>query len=60
MVGNNIKIEAELFAIGDEQKMQGKKDLENFVLSHSLKSLSELLENTRKMGSTSKKVFYSK
>ena len=32
MVNNNIKSETELFAIADEQKNAGKKDLANFVL----------------------------
>ena len=46
MVENNIKSETELFAIADEQKT---------------KAISDLLENTRKMGgSTSKNVYCSK
>ena len=57
MVENDIKSEAELFAIADEQKKAGKKDLANFVLSRSTKGLSDLLENTRKLESGSKKVF---
>ena len=60
MVENNIKSETELFAIADEQTKAGKKDLANFVLSRSTKALSDLLENTWKMESASKKVFYSK
>ena len=35
MVENNIKTETKLFAIADEQKKAGKKDLANFVLYHS-------------------------
>ena len=50
MVENNIKSETELFAIADEQKKAGKKDLANFVLSRPTKAISDLLENTRKMG----------
>ena len=57
MVENNIKSETELFAIADEQKRAGKKDLANFALSRSTKALSDLLENTWKMESSSKKVF---
>ena len=59
MYQNNIKIEAKLFAIADEQKNVGKEDLANFVLSCS-KALSDLLENTWKMEPASKSVFYSK
>ena len=50
MVENIIKREIELFAIADEQKKAGKKDLANFVLSGSTKAISDLPENTRKMG----------
>ena len=32
MVENNIKSETELYAIADEQKKAGQKDLANFVL----------------------------
>ena len=60
MVQNNIKSKSELFAIADEQKKVGKKDLANFVLSRSTKALSDLLENTWKLESASKKVFCSK
>ena len=45
IVENNIKSETELFAIADEQKKVGKKDLSNFVLPRSTKALSDLLEN---------------
>ena len=60
MVENNIKSETELFAIADEQKKAGKKDLANFVLPRSTNALSDLLENTWKMESASKNVFCSK
>ena len=60
IVENNIKIEIELFAIADEQQKTGKKDLSNFALPRSTKALSDLLENTWKMESASKKVFRSK
>ena len=60
MVESNIKREIEFFAIDDEQKKAGKKDLANFVLSRSTKALSDLLVNTWKMESASKKVFCSK
>ena len=42
MAENNIKNETELFAIADEQKKTGKKDLVNSVLSCSMKALSDL------------------
>ena len=57
MVENNIKSETELFGIADEQENAVKKNLKNFVLSHSTKALSDLHENTRKMGSISKNLF---
>ena len=60
MVENNIKSETELFAIADEQKKAGKKDLANFVLPRSTNALNDLLENTRKMESASEKDFGSK
>ena len=60
IVENNIKSEIELFAIADEQKKAGKKDLAKFVLSRSTKALGDLLENTWKMESTGAKVFRSK
>ena len=60
MIENNIKSETELFAIADEQKKAGKKDLANFVLPRSTNALTDLLENTWKTESASKKVFCSK
>ena len=45
MIKNNIKSETKLFAIADEQKMAGKEDIANFVLSRLTKALSDLLEN---------------
>ena len=60
MVENNIKSETELFAIADEHKKAGKKDLANFVLPRSTKEWSDLLENTWTMESASKKSFCSK
>ena len=52
-----IRSETELFAIADEQKKAEEKDLKSFPLSRSTKALSDLLENTWKMESTSKKFF---
>ena len=60
MVENNIKTETKLFAIADEQKKAGKKDLANFVLYHSTKAFSDVLKNTWKMESASRKGFCSK
>ena len=59
MVENNTKIETELFATADEQKKAGKKDFANFVLSRSTKAISDLLENTRKMGGLQAKTFFT-
>ena len=58
MFENNIKSETELFAIADEQKKAGKKDLANFVLSSSMKALSDLLENPRRMGGLQAETFF--
>ena len=58
MIENNIKSETTLFAIADEQKKAVKKDLANFVLSRSTKAISDLLENTRKMGGLQAKTFF--
>ena len=55
-----IRSETELFATADEQKKAEEKDLKSFPLSRSTKALSDLLENTWKMESTSKKFFRSK
>ena len=49
MVANNIQNPKELFAVANERKNEGSKDLANFVLSRSTKSLSELIENTWQM-----------
>ena len=57
MVKKNIKSKTELFAIADEHKKSGKKDLANFVLSRSTKALIDLLEKTWKMESAIKKDF---
>ena len=46
---NNIKNEDELYAVAFTQKEQGKKDLANFVVSRSQKSLSDLFESTRRI-----------
>ena len=57
MVENIIKSETNLFAIAHEYKKAGKKDLANFLLPRSMKVLSDLLENTWRMESPSKKFF---
>ena len=57
MVQNNIKSKSKLFAIADEQKKVGKKDLANFVLSRSTKALSDLLEIPGSWSLQAKKFF---
>ena len=59
MFENNIKSETKLFAIADEQKKAGEKDLANFALSRSTKAINDLLENTRKMGYLQAKTFFT-
>ena len=49
LLEHTIKRETELFAIANKQKREGKKDLANFVLSRSSKSLSDIIESTWKM-----------
>jgi len=56
MVTQNIKNQTELFAIADEQKKEGKKDLANYVLSRSTKAINDLIENTWRMESASKRM----
>ena len=56
MLAQNIKTQTGLFAIADEQKKEGKKDLANYVLSRSTKSINDLIENTWKMESASKRM----
>ena len=51
LIKNNIKRQTELNAVANAQSKEGKKDLANFVLSRSTKSLQELMENTWKMES---------
>ena len=60
MVGNNITNETKLLSITDEQKKARKKDLANFILSRSTKTLSDLLENTYKKESASTNIFLLK
>lgn len=49
MVQENVRTDIELFAKAQQQKLAGKTDLANFVLSRSSKVLQDLLENTWKM-----------
>ena len=60
MVKNNVKSQTKLCSIVNEFKKAGKRDLANFVLSHLMKALSGLLENTWKMESISKKICRSR
>ena len=49
IVKNGIKDETALLAIAHEQSLEGEKDLANFVLCRSSKSLNELIQKTWKM-----------
>ena len=49
IVKNNIKNETALLAIADAQSVEGKKDLANYVICRSSKSLNELIQQTWKM-----------
>ena len=49
IVKEEIKTETELLAVANEQRQEGKKDLANFVLSRTSKSLNDLIEQTWKM-----------
>ena len=49
LVSNEIKTDTELFAKAFEQKEAGKKDLANFLMSRSPKSLQDLIVTTWKM-----------
>jgi len=56
---NNLKSEDELFAIAHSQKEEGKKDLANFLLSRSIKSLGDLFESTRRMSNATSTIVRS-
>ena len=49
IVKQEIKSETKLLAIANEQREEGKKDLADFVLSRSSKSLNDLIQQTWKM-----------
>ena len=49
IIKNNIKDTTQLFAVADEQRKEGKKDLASFILGRSPKSLQDLLENAWKL-----------
>ena len=46
MIKNNIRKSTELYAVVNERKAEGDKDLAEFVLSRSSKTLQELIQNT--------------
>ena len=49
IVKEEIETETEVLAVANEQRQEGKKDLANFVLSRTSKSLNDLIEQTWKM-----------
>ena len=49
MIEHNIKSETKLLAKANDQKIAGKKDLANFVLNRSSKSLQDLMSSTWRM-----------
>ena len=51
---HEIKDQTSLLAIANEQNQEGKKDLAQFVLSRSSRSLDELIDQTWKMKEASK------
>ena len=51
LVENNIKTETELFAQAHQQKEAGQKELANFVMNRSSKSIQDLIASTWKMQS---------
>ena len=46
MIKNKIRRSTELYAAANERKAEGDKDLAEFILSHSNKTLQELIQNT--------------
>ena len=50
ITGNNIQSVDELFFIACTQEGNGKKDLANYLLSRSLKSISDLFDAAKQMG----------
>ena len=53
IISNNISSEIELLAAANIRKDEGQKDLANFVLQKSPKSIRDLLENSWKMHNSS-------
>ena len=53
---NKISNKDELFAIAHAQKEDGKKDLANFLLSRSQKSLSDLFASTKRLEAASEPI----
>ena len=51
LLTHKIRTSKQLFAVANEQKNEGKKELANFVLSRSSKCLNELIENAWQMQS---------
>ena len=49
IAGNRISNSTELFAVANSRKVDGQRDLANFVLSRSTKVLEELITNTYRM-----------
>lgn len=54
---NNIKSQTALLAIANEQRVEGKKDLAQFVLTRSSKSLDELIQQTWRMHKAAEQLF---
>jgi hypothetical protein len=53
---NNVKGYTELLALAEAQKIEGKKDLANFILCRSRKAVEELIENTWRMKDAQKSI----
>ena len=53
---NKTSNEGELFPIAHTQKEEGKKDFDNFILSSSQKSLSELFASAKRLEAASEKI----
>ena len=53
---NHISNSTELFAVANDRKVDGQRDLANFVLSRTTKALEELISNTYRLENSAKEL----
>lgn len=60
IIAKNIRDDRELYALANEQKMEGKTDLASFVLGKSQKAINELMSSTWKVNDAAANLARSK